>query len=51
MAVDEFVSIHERIGNLISKLLDGGNLGVFYFAWVIPGIALVFIIALLFFRF
>lgn len=51
MAVDEFVCLHERLVDPMRKLLGGGYLGVFYFAWVIPGIALVFLLALFFLRF
>ena len=38
MAVDEIVCIHERLVNPLRRLLGTGNLGVFNFAWVIPGI-------------
>lgn len=51
MAVDEAVSLHERLSEPTRKLLGGGNLGVFYSAWVIPGIALVLVLALFFLRF
>ena len=43
MAVDEFFSFHERLTEPMQRLLGGGNLGLFHFAWVIPGIALVLI--------
>lgn len=51
MAADEAVSLHERLVEPTRKLLGGGKLGVFYFAWVIPGIALVIVLALFFLRF
>lgn len=51
MAVDDFVCLQEKLIGPMRKLLGDGNLGVFYFAWVIPGIALVFILALFLFRF
>ena len=51
MAVDETASIHELLNVPLRKLLGGGNLGVFYYAWVIPGIALVLALALFFLRF
>lgn len=51
MAVDELVSIHERLIKPIRKLLGDGNLGVFYFAWVILGIALILFLAWFFLRF
>jgi hypothetical protein len=51
MAYDEALHVHERLISPVRTLVGDGNLGVFYFAWVIPGIALVFILALLFLRF
>ncbi|MEF3075655.1 hypothetical protein V2P20_11535 [Methylobacter sp. Wu1] len=51
MAVDELVSIHERLIKPIRNLLGNGNLGVFYFAWVILGIALIFFLAWFFLKF
>lgn len=41
MAVDELVSLHEKLIFPLRKLMGGDNLGIFFFAWVIPGIALV----------
>ena len=41
IAADEFIALHERLVKPMRKLLGDGNLGVFYFAWVIPGMALV----------
>ena len=51
MAADEAWSFHERLIKPVRKLFGDGNLGVFYFAWVIPGIALVLVLALFFLRF
>ncbi|WAK03623.1 hypothetical protein [Methylobacter sp. YRD-M1] len=51
MAIDELVSIHERLIKPIRNLLGDGNLGVFYFAWVILGIALILFLAWFFLRF
>ncbi|MGH8626685.1 MAG: multidrug transporter [Gammaproteobacteria bacterium] len=51
MAADEAWSFHERLIKPVGKLLGDDNLGVFYFAWVIPGIALVLVLALFFLRF
>jgi len=51
MAVDEIVCIHERLVNPIRRLLGNGNHGIFHFAWVIPGIALVLVLALFFLKF
>lgn len=51
MAADEQFAFHERLIEPVQKLLGGGHFGIFQFAWVIPGIALVFILVLFFFRF
>jgi hypothetical protein len=51
MAIDEMVCIHERLVNPIRKLLGEGSRGVFNFAWVIPGIALVIVLVPLFLKF
>jgi hypothetical protein len=41
MTMDEAVSLHEKAIAPLRALLGGQQLGIFYFAWVIPGIALV----------
>lgn len=41
MALDESASIHEGLIRPMRHLLGGQQLGIFYFAWVLPGIALV----------
>ena len=51
MAVDEASSLHEKLVTPVRALLGDGPLGIFYFAWVIPGIALVAALALFFLRF
>jgi hypothetical protein len=51
MALDEAFQFHERLNIPFGMLLGDGSLGVFYFAWVIPGIALVFVLGLYFLRF
>jgi cellulose synthase/poly-beta-1,6-N-acetylglucosamine synthase-like glycosyltransferase len=51
MAFDEAFQVHERLNIPVGTLLGDGSLGVFYFAWVIPGIALVFVLGLYFLRF
>lgn len=51
MAIDEVVAIHERLVNPLRRMLGPGNPGVFNFAWVIPGISLVLILALFFLKF
>jgi hypothetical protein len=51
MAIDEVVCIHERLVNPLRRLLGPNNPGIFNFAWVIPGIALVLVLALFFLKF
>jgi len=51
MAIDEVACFHERLIWPLRTLLGGGHLGVFAFAWVIPGIVLVFGLGLFFLRF
>jgi hypothetical protein len=51
MAVDEAASIHEEISWPLHHLLGHKPYGIFFYAWVIPGIAFVCIFALFFLRF
>ena len=51
MTFDEACVLHERLTGPMRSLLGDGTLGIFYFAWVIPGFAVVFILALYFLRF
>ncbi|MGV8899582.1 MAG: hypothetical protein ACOH2B_10145 [Burkholderiaceae bacterium] len=51
MAVDEAVTLHEMMVEPTRKLLGDGNLGAFYFAWVIPGIVIVLVLGLYFLKF
>jgi len=51
MAYDEAFQVHELLIRPVRSLLGGGSLGIFYYAWIIPGIALVLVIALYFSRF
>lgn len=51
MAADEILSQHERLVEPMRKLLGDGHLGVFYFAWIIPGIILLLVLALFFLKF
>lgn len=55
MAVDEMFSFHERliapVHNLLTEILQVEHLGIFRFAWVIPGIALVAILIPYFWKF
>ncbi len=51
LAADEAASIHEMLVRPVRNLLGGGNLGIFHFAWVLPGIILVLLLALFYARF
>ncbi len=51
MAFDEIVAAHERIVEPMRAILGGENLGIFYYAWVVPGIALILFLACVFMRF
>jgi hypothetical protein len=51
MAADELVSLHEKLNLPMHRLLAKDELGIFYFAWVIPGIAVVVGVGLFFLRF
>lgn len=44
MGIDESVSIHELSIGPIQRLLGSKDLGMFYFAWVIPAIGLIVIL-------
>ncbi|KGM56271.1 hypothetical protein N800_08710 [Lysobacter daejeonensis GH1-9] len=52
MAVDESLSLHERVIEPLRRLLGQAfgmeQLGIFYFAWVIPGLLLVAALAVFF---
>jgi hypothetical protein len=52
MSVDEGTIIHESVlERLTRKVLGDPTIGVFYFAWVIPGIAFALVFAVVFWRF
>jgi hypothetical protein len=51
MAADEASSVHELFARPIRTLLGNGNHGILYFAWIIPGILLVFVLALILLKF
>ncbi len=51
MGYDEGCEVHETLVTPFRTLLGSSNLGVFYYAWVIPGIALVGVLALFFLKF
>jgi hypothetical protein len=51
MAFDEAFQVHEGLDFPVRRLLGDGDLGIFYFAWVIPGLALALILSLYFLKF
>ncbi|MFA5516446.1 MAG: hypothetical protein WDA20_09175 [Desulfuromonadales bacterium] len=51
MAADEAFSFHEKLTSPVQRLLGDGPLGVFYFAWVIPGSIVVVVLSIFFLRF
>jgi hypothetical protein len=51
MAADEILSLHERLIMPVRQLLGTDHYGVFYYAWVIPGILIVVVLALFFSKF
>ena len=51
MAFDEIIAIHDRLVEPMRAVLGEENLGIFYFAWVVPAIILVLFLAVFFFKF
>ena len=51
ISIDEIIGLHEHLISPIRKLLGSGHVGIFYNSWVIPGIAIVIIVALCYFKF
>ncbi len=51
LAFDEATAIHEMLIRPMKELLGGYARGIFHFAWVIPGIAIILIFALMFLKF
>lgn len=51
LSVDEAAGVHELLIKPMRELLGGRASGIFYFAWVIPGMAFTLFLALVFFRF
>lgn len=51
MGFDEICSIHEKLTSPFRALLGNHNLGIFYFAWVIPGLVIIGLAGLFFFKF
>jgi hypothetical protein len=51
MGLDEALSFHERLIDPMRALLGGRDLGIFFFAWVVPAIVLVASLGLFFLPF
>ncbi|WP_459947213.1 multidrug transporter [Desulfocastanea catecholica] len=52
MAYDEAFQVHEKLGNPVHALLGNNTLGGFFFySWVIPGLAIVCLLGIIFIRF
>ncbi|MFC7300423.1 hypothetical protein [Cognatiluteimonas weifangensis] len=51
MGMDESLALHEHLIAPLRALLGGRQLGIFYFAWVIPGIVLVAVLGAYFMPF
>lgn len=51
MAYDEAFSSHEQLVTPMRNLLGGENLGILYYAWVVPGIGVVLILGIWLFPF
>lgn len=51
MAYDEAFQLHETLTRPVEALLGNGHLGMFHFAWVVPGIALVVVLGLSYLKF
>jgi len=51
MSFDEAATVHESLVAPVRSLLGNGELGFFYWSWVIPGIALVLFLGVFFRRF
>ncbi|MEQ1726917.1 MAG: hypothetical protein ABL982_00940 [Vicinamibacterales bacterium] len=48
---DEAFQAHEQLIDPMRRILGGGHLGLFSFAWVVPGLVLVCLLSLVFLRF
>lgn len=51
MAIDEYVGLHESLGEPTDKLLGTNHPGIFYYPWVIPGMLIVLIFGLYYLKF
>ncbi len=51
MTFDEATQIHEKLIEPMRAVLGGKNLGIFYYAWVVPAIVLVLFLSVFFLKF
>ena len=51
MAFDEIAAVHERLIEPMQAILGEQNLGLLYFAWVVPAVALVVCLGIFFLKF
>lgn len=51
ISLDEMITIHEWFSEQIKSVLGYKDLGIFTFAWVVPGIVIVLILAVFYSRF
>ena len=51
MAADEAWSFHEQLIEPVRGLMGGESFGIFYYAWVVPGIIMLLLVAPIFVRF
>jgi hypothetical protein len=51
MAFDELCSVHEKLIEPMQNMLGKENLGIFHYAWVVPAVGLVIVLAAVFLRF
>lgn len=51
LAYDDGFHVHEDLVAVIRPLLGDGRLGIFYYAWIVPAIPLLFVLALFFRKF
>lgn len=51
MAYDEAFQVHELLIKPFREFLGGSDLGIFYYAWVLPGIFIVCFMAMYFLKF
>lgn len=48
---DEAFQVHERLIAPMRRVLGGGRLGLLHYAWVVPGVVVVFLLMLVFLKF